>query len=152
MKITRRQLRNAILKEMRAGNMMGGRASSVRFDLPGGKDNVYEYIRQTIDELSETMTNAVRGGKLQNIGGSYDDAFLRIAQLLRKEQQAMGMDLKATRGLQGSPDRLLNKLKLTLRICSDYKEVTRNPRDRFCMDIESKVSSLIGVIRKLFKV
>ena len=152
MKLNRQQLRKMIIKEMRAGDMMGGLASSVRFDLPGGKDDVYEYIRLTIEDLSETMTNAVSGGQLQNIGGSYDDAFLRIARLLRKEQQAMGMDLKATRGLQGSPDRLLDKLKLALRVCSAYKEVTRNPSDRFCMDIESKVTSLIGVIRKLFKV
>ena len=147
MRLNRSELRKMILKEMRAGVMMGGRASSVDFDLDAKAKKVFPYLQGQVKDLSEMMRSAVMRGQIQ---GGYERPFLRLADELPQEVLKVGSVLRQTGGMQIETDGLLKKLQLVLRVCSDYKQVTRNPRDRFCTDVENAARQLIGMIMHNF--
>jgi hypothetical protein len=172
MRLSRRQLRKMILKEMRVGDMMGGRASSVRFDLPGGDSNVYPQMFGGIESLIEEMRQfymqshrpeghrlpsgdyggEMHRGFVQQAAQKASVGFAKLADDLEKALTDLQSSLAQTSGMQADAKPLLKLLAYVPRVCESYKRASRQPRHQFCDRITQDAIVLIKMTKGVFGV
>ena len=174
MRLNRRQLRNMILKEMRAGDMMGGRANSVRFDLDynrvmavinrvgglikGMRQFYYQSYRGSdhySGEYGHKLPSGDYGGeisrrKFQKQAQEASVGIVKLADDLEEALTVLQTSLAETSGSQADTERLFKLLQYVPRVCDTYKKASLQPHHQICDNLSDQAINLIGLMKNTF--